>query len=115
MPFPHQNQLCRAHGGSQRLKQQLRSLHGSVLSPLHVCYGVGVWEGLLTVGLGHLRLFCLFLGTISIYWVPHPSLMWSLCLVLLYGAVLCSVGVPGRLALFWAEMGRSGERAGVGN
>lgn len=28
--------------------------------------------------------------------------------------MLCSVGVPGRLALFWAEMGRSAERAGMG-
>ena len=39
----NRHQLSRAHGGSQRLKQQPHSLHGSVLGPLHVCYSCVAW------------------------------------------------------------------------
>jgi hypothetical protein len=42
------NELSRAHACSPRLKWQSQSLHGSLLGPLHICYGV--WRVLLTVG-----------------------------------------------------------------
>lgn len=38
-----QNQLSGIYIGSQRLKQQSRSLYGSVLAPLHICYGCIAW------------------------------------------------------------------------
>jgi hypothetical protein len=38
-----QNQLSRAHRGSQRLKWQTQTLYGSNLGPLHIPYGCVAW------------------------------------------------------------------------
>jgi hypothetical protein len=36
-------ELGRAHRGSQRLRQQSKTLYGSELDPLHICYGWVAW------------------------------------------------------------------------
>lgn len=95
------------HGGSQRLKWESQSLSGSTLDPLQIYYGCLVFGGLLTMAVGvsliilpALGSILLFLGSLAQHWCE------SLCPVLLY-LVLCSIAIPGRLALFWWEVGRS--------
>ena len=62
------------HRGSQRLKQKSQSLHGSVLGPLHICYGCGLdffcgnsnsGSGVSLILLSVLQTFFLLLGSLA--------------------------------------------------
>lgn len=78
MPGEHspQNQPSRARRGSQRLKQPFRSLRGSAVGPLQICYGCVVWCSCGTSSSGNrgrLWLFCQLLGDSSSYRVASSS------------------------------------------
>lgn len=81
------NQLSRAHGGSQRLKQQSWSLHGTMLNLLHICYGCWLEDLRGTPDNGTGGIFDSFASS----WNPFPpiglsgsALMWEFapCLIL---------------------------------
>lgn len=72
-----QNQLPRAHGGSQKRNLQPGSLCGSVLGLLHTRYRCVAWwlTGCLTVGAGLPLTWGPVLGPLSSYWVVCPTLI----------------------------------------
>lgn len=65
---------------------------GSVLGPLHKCYGCQpvFWEHSWQGDWGCLCLFCLLLESLSTYWVASPTLDVKLC-AWSYSIVLCHV------------------------
>lgn len=81
-------------GAHKRLKWQLKSLHGSVLGPLHICYDcwLGIWGDSWQWEWGCLWLFCLLLESLSSYWVALYSLDMRVC-AWYYCILLCHVWV----------------------
>ena len=98
-----QNQLSRAHRGSQRLKWQSWSLRRSVLGCLYICYSCWL-DVLRSPDSGNISdPFACSWASFPPTGLPYPALMsgfvFGRCLVLLY-LVLCSVDIPGWPALF---------------
>lgn len=99
-----------AYGSMQRVRQ---SLHGSARGPLHIYYGwwLGVFVGLLTVEMGVPLTLLSALGTLFLLLACFTQLWYeSLCLVLLYLVLLCSVGIPERPGLLFFG---GGDREGM--
>lgn len=71
-----QNQLTWAHRGSQRWNQLSKSLYGSNLGSLHICYGCVAWCscGTPTSKSGDVSDSCLLWGHFSSYWVVSSIL-----------------------------------------
>lgn len=76
------NHLTWAHRNSQRLNWQPRSLHGTDLESLNICYSCITWSSFVSPfswNRGCLCLFCWFLGHYSSYWFTLANLpaTWS--------------------------------------
>jgi hypothetical protein len=71
----HKNHLNKAHRGSQRLKSQSRSLHGSALGPLHMCCGCWAWGVCVTLNSGSGVSLTLFTAFGNLFLLP--ALIWG--------------------------------------
>ena len=97
-----QNQLSRAHWGSQRQKQQSQPLPGSALEPQDICHGcVGWW---FCGSPNNRSMWCIWL---SCQYLENPFLLWDCLIQPFYGGLHLImpylVDMPGKPTLFWRK------------